>query len=355
MNVIQTRGLTKAYRRQRAVNDLNMNVEAGSIYGFVGKNGAGKSTTMKMVCGLVRPTEGEVTLFGDPENGGATPQGFSRIGALIEAPGLLGQLSARENLVAKGLALGVTHPGRQADELLTLVGLDAAGKKRVKGFSLGMKQRLGLALALMGGPDLLLLDEPFNGLDPEATRAMRLALVQLNRERGVTIVVSSHVLDQLDRLATCYGVIARGHMVREFSEDELHAACGSSVRLRVAAPERTLALLEQALPQATFRAEAGGAIVVAGVEAEALSAAVHDTGDTVLELSIQERDIEEYFVELMGGADEQDGGTPGRGGASSGGNGNIAGASRAAGNDQAERDGRAAAPLHARRGGDRRA
>ena len=306
MNVIETHGLTKCYRRQRAVDSLDMRVEAGAIYGFVGKNGAGKSTTMKMICGLVTPTAGEITLFNDPEHRGATPQGFSRVGALIEAPGVLPSLSATDNVVAKALAIGVTHPKDEAARLLELVGLAETGSKRVKGFSLGMKQRLGLALALVGGPDLLLLDEPFNGLDPEATRDMRLALVRLNHERGVTIVVSSHVLDQLDRLATCYGVISRGRMVRQFSEDELHAACGSSVRLRVAEPERTLALLEQALPAASFRAEPDGALVVTGTSAQELSQAVHATGATVLELSQQERDIEEFFVKLMGGRDASD-------------------------------------------------
>lgn len=313
-NVIETHGLTKVYKRQRAVDDLDMTVAAGQIYGFVGKNGSGKSTTMKMLCGLVRPTAGSFTLFGDPERNGATPQGLSRIGALIEAPGLLENLSARENLTAKAIALGMPDVRPAVNELLSLVGLADAGKKRVKGFSLGMKQRLGLALALVGNPDLLLLDEPFNGMDPEATRDLRLALERLNRERGVTMVISSHVLDQLDRLATCYGVISAGRMVREFSEEELHDACGSSIRLRVTEPERTLALLEEALPKASFQALPGNTIQVTGTTVEALSATVHATGATVLELSQQQRDIEEYFVELMGGGADADASAGERGG-----------------------------------------
>ena len=316
MNVIETHGLTKRYRRKLAVDNLNMTVAAGDIYGFVGKNGSGKSTTMKMICGLARPTAGEVILFGDPENGGATPQGFSRIGALIESPGVLASLTARDNLVAKALALGMTHAGQVADDLLGLVGLDPTDHRRVKAYSLGMKQRLGLALALVGSPDLLLLDEPFNGLDPEATRAMRLALVRLNHEHGVTIMISSHVLDQLDRVATRFGVIADGHLAAEFTDAELHERCGSSVRLRLAAPERGLALLEQALPQATFRAEPDGALVVTGVALDEVSVACFSAGIEVRELTQQERDIEEYFVELMGDEKgqslfitEKDGGT----------------------------------------------
>ena len=308
MTVIETRGLTKRYRRKLAVDNMDMTVAAGDIYGFVGKNGSGKSTTMKMVCGLARPTAGEVVLFGDPERGGATPQGFSRIGALIESPGVLQSLTARDNLVAKALALGMTRAGRVADDLLGLVGLDPLDHRRVKACSLGMRQRLGLALALVGGPDLLLLDEPFNGLDPEATRDMRLALVRLNRERGVTVMISSHVLDQLDRVATRFGVIADGRLAAELTDEELHERCGSSVRVRLAAPERGLALLEQALPRAAFRAGPDGALVVAGAALDEVSAACFSAGVEVRELAQQERDIEEYFVELMGGADgEKDG------------------------------------------------
>ena len=165
-----------------------------------------------------------------------------------------------------------------------------------------------MVLALVGSPDLLLLDEPFNGLDPEATRAMRLALVRLNHEHGVTIMISSHVLDQLDRVATRFGVISDGRLTAEFTDEELHERCGSSVRLRLAQPERGLALLEQALPQATFRAEPDGALVVTGAALEEVSAACFTAGVEVRELVQQERDIEEYFVELMGGADgEKDG------------------------------------------------
>ena len=300
MNVIETHGLTKRYRRKLAGDNLDMTVAAGDIYGFVGKNGSGKSTTMKMVAGLARPTAGEVVLFGDPDRGGATPQGFSRIGALIESPGVLQSLTARDNLVAKALALGMTHAGAVADDLLALVGLDPTDHRRVKAYSLGMKQRLGLALALVGSPDLLLLDEPFNGLDPEATRDMRLALVRLNHEHGVTIMISSHVLDQLDRVATRFGVILDGHLKAEFTDDELHERCGSSVRVRLAAPERGLALLEQALPQAVFRAEPDGALVVTGASLDEVSGACFSAGVEVRELTQQERDIEEYFVELMG-------------------------------------------------------
>lgn len=318
MNIIETHALTRDYGKMRAVDRLDMRVAAGEIYGFVGKNGAGKSTAMKMIAGLVRPTSGSVELFGAQRR---AREGFSRGGALIEDPGILPTFSALENLMCKALALGVVRPNAHCRELLELVGLADTGSLRVKKFSLGMKQRLGLALALVGGPDLLLLDEPFNGLDPESTRAMRGALVRLNRERGVTMVISSHVLDQLDRMATSFGVIRSGRMVRELSMDDLHRECGNSIRIRTNDPARTLAILEEALPGTALRAEPDGSILASATvrhaatsfggaavapmapSAEDVARALSEHGLLILELSHVERDIEEYFVELMGGAD----------------------------------------------------
>lgn len=318
MNIIETHALSRAYGKRRAVDSLDMCVAAGEIYGFVGKNGAGKSTAMKMIAGLVRPTSGSVELFGAQRR---AREGFSRVGALIEDPGILPTFSALENLMCKALALGVVRPNAHCRELLELVGLADTGSLRVKKFSLGMKQRLGLALALVGGPDLLLLDEPFNGLDPESTRAMRGALVRLNRERGVTMVISSHVLDQLDRMATSFGVIRSGRMVRELSMDDLHRECGNSIRIRTNDPARTLAILEEALPGTALRAEPDGSILASAAvrhaatsfggaavapmapSAEDVARALSEHGLLILELSHVERDIEEYFVELMGGAD----------------------------------------------------
>lgn len=323
MNVIETRGLAKAFGRTRVVNDVNLHVAQGDIYGFVGKNGAGKSTVMKMICGIMEPTAGEVVLFGggagagrfadEPGSGasaatdarpqrpgGADP--LSRVGSLIEAPGLLPNLTALQNLMALAYARGIADAKGRCREVLGLVGLDTAGKKKVKGFSLGMKQRLGLGLALLGSPDVLVLDEPLNGLDPEGTRAMRNLLVRLNQTLGVTILISSHVIDQLDRVATCYGVIANGAIVREVSAADVAAECSESLRVRTTRPERTLALLQERFPQAAFRAWPDGALSVAGeVDAADVSHALHDADQTVLELAAVKRDVEEYFVELMEG------------------------------------------------------
>lgn len=308
MNVIEARGLTKVYDGRAVVRDFAMTVAAGDIYGFVGKNGAGKSTVMKMICGDAIPTAGEVVLFESDraQVGGAlkgqTDGGVRRIGALIEEPGLLLNLSAYRNLMAKALAWGIVDGPARCEEALRLVGLSSVGNKKVRGFSLGMKQRLGLAMALLGSPDVLLLDEPFNGLDPEATRAMRNLIVRVSETLGITVVVSSHVLDQLDRMVTRYGVIADGCMVREMSAEEVAAECRSSLRVRTENPARALALLEEAYPALAFKAEPDGAIVVTGdYDDGAISRLLANAGEVVRELSQDHRDLEEYFVELMEG------------------------------------------------------
>lgn len=211
-------------------------------------------------------------------------------------------LSAYRNLMAKALAWGIVDAPVRCEEVLRLVGLQGAGKRKVRGFSLGMKQRLGLALALLGNPDVLLLDEPFNGLDPEATRAMRNLIVRLNQTLGITVVVSSHVLDQLDRMATRYGVIADGRLVRQMSAEEMAAECGRSLRVRTADTARALALLQEAFPTVAFRAEPDGTLVATGAyDAEAVARQLQGAGQVVLEFSQEQRDIEDYFVELMEG------------------------------------------------------
>ena len=322
MNVVETRALGKRYAGKRAVDRLDMHVPQGAIYGFVGRNGAGKSTVMKMAAGLVAPSEGEVRLFGEPfvlggrgaqrgaQRGAGRGAGETRrVGVLIENPGILPKLSAMDNLITLGLAVGDPNPKATAARLLETVGLAHTGRKAAKGFSLGMKQRLGLAMALMDSPDLLLLDEPLNGLDPEGARAMRNLLVRLNETRGVTIVISSHVLDQLERMCTHYGVIANGRMVREMTAKDVAEECRSSIGVRTADTSVTLALLQDRnLPGVRFAAESDGSITISGdVEPEAIARMLHDDNQTVLELAVRSNDMEDYFVRLMGDEPAQGG------------------------------------------------
>ena len=300
---IETCGLTKTYRRRRAVDGLDLHVPAGSIYGFVGRNGAGKSTTMKMVCGLVAPTAGELHLFGaQASRMGPVAETGHALDALIEGPGVLPGLTVRQNLMAKAIACGIVSPRRRCGEVLEAVGLAGAADRRVKGFSMGMRQRLGIALALVTSPDLLLLDEPFNGLDPEGTRQMRQLIVDLNRTRGVTVVVSSHVLDQLDRMATHFGVIRDGRMVREMRAEEVREECADSLVVRTADPDGALVALEEGFPQLSVTAQPDRSLRVTGpYDVEAVSLALHEADQTVIELTVRSRDIEEYFVQLMEG------------------------------------------------------
>lgn len=245
MLALETRSLTKSYGHKSAVKDFNMHVPEGSVYGFVGKNGAGKSTMMKMVDSLIQPTSGCIYLF-EEESSKVEEKRLRRIGSLIENPGVMPNLTTLDNLMYKALAIGITNPKEQCLEMLSIIGLENASSKRVKKLSLGMKQRLGVGLALLGSPDLLLLDEPFNGLDPEGTRELRSLIVRLNVERGVTVVVSSHVLDQLDRIATDYGIIANGIMVDELTAEEVERMCGDSLKLRADSPEQALVKLQEA-------------------------------------------------------------------------------------------------------------
>ncbi len=298
-SAISANGLTKTYGDVNVVDGLSMDVHEGDIYGFVGRNGAGKSTTMKMVCGLIAASAGELKVLGRDisQQGGATG-----IGSLIEAPGLLEKMSAEDNLMYKATALGVANPENQCKELLQLVGLSKAGSKHARNFSLGMKQRLGIALALVGSPKILLLDEPFNGLDPAATHEMREALQRLNKERGMTIVVSSHVLDQLNRFATRFGVINAGSMAIEFGAERMAEMAAGRIRVRCTDMDGAAKAIAAALPGVEIATSEDGVLLVPGVEGnlEKVSLALFNANLQVLELVRTQRDVEEFFLELMG-------------------------------------------------------
>ena len=298
MNVIETNGLSKAFGSKMAVDQFDMHVGQGDIYGFVGRNGAGKSTVMRMLAGLAAPTDGEVREFGmQPREASAS----RRIGALIESPGLYGSMSATDNLMMKALALGLADPKDKVRDLLDLTGLGSVGSKATKNFSMGMKQRLGLALALLGSPDLLLLDEPLNGLDPEGAREIRRLIMRLNDERGITVVVSSHVLEQLGKMATRYGVIREGRMVREMSAAEVDQECSDFLQLEAATPTLALAVLQERFAGLRFQSMPDGAIrVFGGADAGAVGAALNEQGIAVRGLYAHRRDLEEFFVEMMG-------------------------------------------------------
>ncbi len=299
MEVIQTRGLCKVYGKKRAVDDLNMTIHEGDIYGFIGKNGAGKSTTLKMMCSLAAPTAGEVRLFDRPASDATVRK---RTGILIENPGIYPKMSAEDNMMQKAVCMGLVDGRKKVKELLALVGLSDAGKKVTKQFSMGMKQRLGIALALLGSPDLLILDEPINGLDPEGMAEVRALLQKLNQEKGITILLSSHLLGELGKLATCYGVIRDGHMVKEITAKEMEENCRDYLYVKVDKPKETAVCLEQKLHLSHYEVRPDGVFrIYDGCEGEQISRALTASDVVIQELYRHSRDPEEYFLELMGG------------------------------------------------------
>ena len=295
--VLRTTKLTKIYGKHRAVNAVDMHVRKGDIYGFIGKNGAGKSTFMKLVAGLAAPDEGKIELFGSYD----VERQRMRIGTLIETPGLYKRMSAAENLEVLRRAYGIPDQGI-VGEMLHLTGLDDTGKKKAGKFSMGMKQRLGIAAALMRSPDLLILDEPINGLDPMGIMQMRELLVRLNREKNITIMISSHILGELSKIATAYGVIRDGELVDEFDAAELDRRCRRCQKLVVDHTEKAVNVLEEKLHIKEFDVPEPSVIRifehpddVTKINHELLLAGIE-----IKESYQVGQDVESYFMELTG-------------------------------------------------------
>ncbi len=297
---LETQALCKHYGRFRALDDLSMHVPKGAIYGFVGKNGAGKTTLLRVICGLQVPTAGGYALYGVPHTARTIGAVRRRMGAVVETPSIYFDLSAAENLKQQYRVLGL--PSFSGIEpLLTLVGLADTGKKKAKHFSLGMRQRLGIAIALAGDPDFLVLDEPVNGLDPQGIIEIRELVLKLNREYGITVLISSHILGELSKFATHYGFIDGGRMVQEISAEALEAACRKCARLTVS-DTRALARVLDRLGLEYEIVSDTQADVFGETNVTQLTLAV--AAEKAEVLAIQERDesLESYYVNLLGGA-----------------------------------------------------
>lgn len=230
--ILTTDNLSKRYRNTLAVDGLSIHIKEGSIYGFIGRNGAGKTTTLKMISGLSSPTSGDFTLYGKNRSDAAQEHLFSKVGILIEDPGLYTDMSAFANLKMKCICAGI-NDDNYIKGLLELVGLADVGKKATRYFSMGMKKRLGIAMALIGEPSLLILDEPVNGLDPQGIYEVRETILKLNHERNITIIISSHILEELSKIATDYGIINEGKLVAELTSEELNAKLESRIVIRL--------------------------------------------------------------------------------------------------------------------------
>lgn len=297
-DVIVTQNLTKMYGDKAAVSSMDMHVKQGDIYGFIGRNGSGKSTTLKMLCGLAFPTQGSIRVFGQSLSRESVRK---RIGVLIESPGLEGGRSAYENMYLKASLMGIVDPDKEIRELLTLTGLNPDNKKLVKRYSMGMKQRLGIAMALLGGPDLLILDEPINGLDPEGMNQLRTLLVDLNQKKGVTILVSSHILGELSKMATRYGIIKDGCLVKEISKEELSAECKDYLYLKTSDSKMAAVLLEEKLRIRNYEVRPEGEIrIYQKADSGQITTVMTSAGISVFAIYGHQQDLEGYFLDLMG-------------------------------------------------------
>ncbi len=298
MEVLTTKNLTKTYRGRNVVNHINMHVEKGDIYGFIGKNGAGKTTLMKMICGLTTPSEGAFTLFGSDN----LSAGRKKIGCVIEQPALYPGMTARENLIYYSKMQGCEKT-TDVENLLQTVGLPDTGRKKAKKFSLGMKQRLSIAIALLGDPEFLVLDEPINGLDPAGIKEIRELLLHLNQEKGVTILMSSHILGELGKLATKYGIINAGNLVEELSADELEKRSKHYLHIMTDQAEKAKQILAQNchVEQCQILEDSSICIYDKFEQPAQINRILIENGVNVSYLAVEGQDMEMYFVEKMGG------------------------------------------------------
>ena len=289
--------LSKKYQGKNAVDHVTMTVKQGAIYGFIGRNGAGKSTTLKMLCGLAKPTSGDIQIFGTTLQNTVTRK---RIGMLIEQAGIYPNFTAYENMKLKANYLGVIDPDLKIRELLALFHLEEQKKKKIKQFSMGMKQRLGIAMALLGNPDLLILDEPINGLDPEGILEIRQMLKRFNEENRITMIISSHILGELSKIATDYGIIKDGKLIEQISAKELEAKCNDYIHLKTPDTKRAVVALEEKLGIRHYEIRPDGEIRIYERNNQ-ISKVLLEQGIVVEELFRHQQDLERYFLELMGG------------------------------------------------------
>ena len=297
--VLQTVNLTKVYQRKNVLQQVNMKVKKGSIYGFIGLNGAGKSTLIRIISGLAYPTSGKIELFGqhlETDLNGAR----KRIGTLIENPGLYPNMTAQDNLEIIRIQRGI--PGKDCiEETLQKVGLQGTEKKKVKKFSLGMKQRLGIAIALLNNPELLILDEPINGLDPMGVIEIRELLKRINQEYGVTIIISSHILSEVHQLATHYGMIHQGELIEQITAKQLDEKCRAHLFIQVDDPNKAVTIIENTLQTSAYEVMPDDSIKLYSHlhESQTVTQALIEHGLTIEQFTPQRDTLESYFTSVI--------------------------------------------------------
>ncbi len=298
--VIDVKHLKKQYMKQKAVDNASFQIREGMICGLIGPNGAGKTTIMKMLGGLVLPTDGEISILGETDEAGLA-KSRSRMSFMIETPYAKEGMTARENLEKQRLQKGIPDKGR-VDEVLSIVGLSDTGKKHVKNFSLGMRQRLGIAIALLGKPEVMVMDEPINGLDPEGIVEIRELLLKLNREQHITIVISSHILSELSLLCTDFIFIHHGRLLDTLSAQELQKQCKEYYHIHTDNDSKALAVLQEKLGASQFDVEEDGSIRLYEQldNTKAVSKALYEGGVVPVELHVNEANLEQYYMDMVG-------------------------------------------------------
>ncbi len=297
MNAIEIKNLSKNFGQKQAVKGLNMTVPQGAIYGFIGENGSGKSTTEKMICGLLHPSDGSIRLFGKDHTDADIR---AKMGVLIESPGCFPNMSIWQNMKLQAANLGMKNADADIVKVLKMVRMEGAAGNKYKNCSLGMKQRIGIAMALLGNPELLVFDEPINGLDADGMRIMREVLCDLAENHGVTIVISSHILGELEKIATHYGIIRGGKMIVEMTADELEAGCRTYIALRCGDMSRAKFVLGSKYSRVE-EDEAGYLRVYDEVACEDVVTHLYDNGIIVTEIKTDKISLEEYYIDLMKG------------------------------------------------------
>ena len=288
--------LTKICGKRKILDGIDMNVPKGAIYGFIGKNGSGKTTTMRIILGLARPTKGSVTLADDYK--GPLRKNLSGV---IENPAFYPNMDAKSNMMTQCFAMGVKNAKEETKKLLELVGLNYDDKKKVKNYSLGMKQRLAIGMSMISDPSLLLLDEPINGLDPEGIKEIRETIVSLNKEKGVTIIISSHILSELEKIATHYGIINDGKMKTEFSASELKKKVKGCIHVLTNDNHRAKTVLEEDLSLKNVQIIDGEVLIYDEVGISDVTKALVSKDLIIDSINSEKGNYEDYFIKLMGG------------------------------------------------------
>ncbi len=297
--ILETNNLCKKYGELKALDNINMHINRGEIYGLIGQNGAGKTTLIRIIAGMQYPTSGSFKLYGADYGTKAMDKARRRLGGIVETPALQQSLSARDNLKAQSILCGCPS-SKISDELLDYVGLSGVSNRCVRDMSLGMRQRLAIAVALVGNPDFLILDEPTNGLDPRGIIEIRELIIKLNREKRITVLISSHILSELSKLATFYGFIDNGRAVQEISAAELHDKCKKKHVLFVNDAIALSAVFDTAGLNYKIR-ENNTVDVFGDVTADALFDVARSAGIKITDLRCEEEDLESYYMNLIGG------------------------------------------------------